>query len=255
MIREQDGVVLQQTTVIVSNKISSTVSDEKHQNISGSASPSSQVSHPTSTASSEVKSHQHHHHHRVKFTQDVTGEDTEQENNMTMNHHNTTLASSHPVMNDTHGLTHTKENNLVNSHPHVTISQEIPKEDRAFRTKIDNSYQGWDNPFRPEGELSHDAEEILRLWKQGKLKNADWLLHKEGQDHCDSNQTTLPDGQTSPQQQNGGQAVSTDKNGIAKPSYEVKQVTQQLAQQPQQSQKVTLGGDEPKKKKGCCSLM
>ena len=39
-----------------------------------------------------------------------------------------------------------------------------------------SSYQGWDNPFRPEGELSHDAEEILRLWKDGKLKDFSLLL-------------------------------------------------------------------------------
>ena len=32
-----------------------------------------------------------------------------------------------------------------------------------------SSYEGWDNPFRPEGEISHDADELLRLWKEGKL--------------------------------------------------------------------------------------
>ncbi len=31
-------------------------------------------------------------------------------------------------------------------------------------------YEGWDNPFRPEGELSHEAEELLRMWREGKLK-------------------------------------------------------------------------------------
>ena len=35
-----------------------------------------------------------------------------------------------------------------------------------------SSYEGWDNPFQPEGEISRDADELLRLWKEGKLKGA-----------------------------------------------------------------------------------
>ena len=37
---------------------------------------------------------------------------------------------------------------------------------------ISSSYEGWDNPFQPEGEISRDADELLRLWKEGKLKGA-----------------------------------------------------------------------------------
>merc|ERR1719277_969376 len=53
--------------------------------------------------------------------------------------------------------------------PQVTVSYEHypPVEDHAFRTKIDGSYEGWDNPFRPDGEISHEAEELLRQWKRG----------------------------------------------------------------------------------------
>ena len=29
------------------------------------------------------------------------------------------------------------------------------------------SYEGWDNPFRPDGEISHEAEELLKQWKRG----------------------------------------------------------------------------------------
>ena len=48
---------------------------------------------------------------------------------------------------------------------------------------IFSSYQGWDNPFRPEGEISHDAEEILRLGKEGK-RDFSWLLKdKEGDEY------------------------------------------------------------------------
>ena len=30
--------------------------------------------------------------------------------------------------------------------------------------------EGWENPFQPEGEVSHDADLILRLWKGGNLQ-------------------------------------------------------------------------------------
>ena len=36
-----------------------------------------------------------------------------------------------------------------------------------------SSYEGWDNPFRPDGEISHEAEELLKLWKEGRLKKGD----------------------------------------------------------------------------------
>jgi hypothetical protein len=48
---------------------------------------------------------------------------------------------------------------------------------------IFSSYQGWDNPFRPEGEISHDAEEILRLWKEGKRDFSLLLKDKEGDEY------------------------------------------------------------------------
>ena len=31
-------------------------------------------------------------------------------------------------------------------------------------------YEGWDNPFREEGEVSQDAQTIIRLWREGKLR-------------------------------------------------------------------------------------
>ena len=33
------------------------------------------------------------------------------------------------------------------------------------------SYEGWDNPFRPDGEISHEAEELLKQWKRGNVAN------------------------------------------------------------------------------------
>jgi hypothetical protein len=67
-----------------------------------------------------------HHQRSVKFFDD--------EDNMNHN-----LTSSQPVMSNGVGNDLiTESQKLGNSHPHVTISQEMPKEqDRAFRTKID----------------------------------------------------------------------------------------------------------------------
>ena len=36
-----------------------------------------------------------------------------------------------------------------------------------FPLRYFRSYEGWDNPFRPDGEISHEAEELLRQWKRG----------------------------------------------------------------------------------------
>lgn len=156
---------------------------------------------------------------------------------------------------------------LANSHPHVTISshQHHPKdEDRTFGTKIDNSYQGWDNPFRPEGELSHDAEDIVKLWKEGKRDFSLLLKAKEDEnnemdpDETDSlNQTSLTDCKepllnSTHTQQNGKSAkngtMSNNKNGL-----DIKTSTMAPPSKPEKAN--LIGGDEPKKKQGCCSLM
>ena len=54
----------------------------------------------------------------------------------------------------------------------------------CFFSLFYSSYQGWDNPFRPEGELSHDAEEILRLWKEGR-RDFSLLLNEAKEDDED----------------------------------------------------------------------
>merc|ERR1712183_31318 len=157
-----------------------------------------------------------------------------------MNHN---LTSSQPLVLNGHlGNVNVNSDNLAesqklaNSHPHVTISshQEHPRgEDRTFGTKIDNSYQGWDNPFRPEGELSHDAEDIVKLWKEGKRDFSLLLKAKEDEnneildpDETDSmNQTSLTDCKepllnSTHTQQNGKAAkngtMSNNKNGLDK---------------------------------------
>ena len=126
-----------------------------------------------------------------------------------------------------------------------------------------SSYQGWDNPFRPEGELSHDAEEILRLWKDGKLKDFSLLLKAGGggnnnpdQDKEDEVDNTTKAMAKEPLLKNG-----TPQNGQSKSSFGVADNNggmkgQQQPRQQSRSEKAKIGdADEPKKKQGCCALM
>jgi hypothetical protein len=219
--------------------------------------------------------------HRVKFI-DVPGDPADDDSSAEdITNMNQNLASSQPLMNGhlAGGIHHhnnggdlTETQKMANSHPHVTIAShpEIPKEDRAFGSKIDNSYQGWDNPFRPEGELSHDAEEILRLWKDGKLKDFSLLL-KASSSHSNNNSadvdkadevdntTTITHSLCSttkdsePLLKNG-----TPQNGQSKSSFGVADngMKGQGQQTRPRSEKVKIGDvDEPKKKQGCCALM
>ena len=45
---------------------------------------------------------------------------------------------------------------------------------RIFRSKTFQDEE-WDNPFQPEGEVSHDADLIIQLWKGGKLTESEDL--------------------------------------------------------------------------------
>jgi len=199
-----------------------------------------------------------------------------------MNHN---LTSSQPLVLNGHAhmgnLTPSdlaENSKLANSHPHVTISSQnqdhAKHEDRIFGTKIDNSYQGWDNPFRPEGEISHDAEEILKLWKEGKrdfsllLKDKEEYDEEENKNSLDSMDHSIDasdelDSGKEPLLNNGsgmgiqqnGKVTKNGQNGV-KNNNKTSLVDVKTTSVQQKSEKVTLmGGDEPKKKQGCCSLM
>ena len=152
-----------------------------------------------------------------------------------------------------------------------------------------SSYEGWDNPFRPEGELSHEAEELLKLWKQGKLKshpgdpsspNSRAVQKQGGGDGEEedeavtataaaaavSSPSSFPsqapsDGQKVKQQQNGDS--SNLKNGGKGGGGAPVDVRRENMPQLVNPKTVTLGGGgrkdqlEPTKKKtgGCCSIM
>lgn len=140
--------------------------------------------------------------------------------------------------------------------PHVTISYDSypPDEDHAFRTKIDSSYEGWDNPFRPEGELSHEAEELLRLWKEGKLKNRPPGAEQIEPDQPDGKGGAAPEKPERQQQQHNGSNNSM-KNGSSKKTDVVKTQNMPTVNKVQTVNLKSDGDAEPKKKKGCCSLM
>ena len=146
-----------------------------------------------------------------------------------------------------------------------------------------SSYEGWDNPFRPEGEISHDAEELLRLWRLGKLEEQNRKNSSQSNNNNDRNAT--PKG--TPKHTNGKVANSNNtddasepllaqngshKNGVTpaagsttntSSTFEVKRETVGINQQPQHSKPVTINDktkgditDSPKKKTdGCCSIM
>ena len=132
-----------------------------------------------------------------------------------------------------------------------------------------SSYEGWDNPFRPEGELSHEAEELLRLWKQGKLKKGEVAAAAAAAaagDTPDGKEVSKKDAGTT----NGG--VNTSSNGKAAGGganggtvdVVVKKEVAPVSHKPQHvnikdsdaAAAAAAAAAEPKKKKqGCCSLM
>ena len=151
-----------------------------------------------------------------------------------------------------------------------------------FELSYFSSYEGWDNPFRPEGEISHDAEELLRLWRLGKLEaqnrknssqsnnNNDDVTgsckgtpkHTNGQVSSCKND----DDGTEPllNHQNGGHknGVTPTGTSVGTSTFDVKRETIGIQNQQQHSQQVTLNDakgemSSPQKKKtdGCCTVM
>ena len=138
-----------------------------------------------------------------------------------------------------------------------------------------SSYEGWDNPFRPEGEISHDAEELLRLWRLGKLEEQN-RKNSQSNNNNEEKPSTANDTHTNGQisnatnkeksaesllQQNGGHknGVAATGGGTVPATFDLKRETIGV----QKSQHVTINdgkmadAQDPKKKKtdGCCSLM
>jgi len=71
---------------------------------------------------------------------------------------------------------------VAGHHIHTDITSPLT----SYRSIVTRpEYEGWDNPFRDEGEVSRDADRILRLWKEGRLTgNLQDLLRGAGASPC-----------------------------------------------------------------------
>jgi len=86
---------------------------------------------------------------------------------------------------------------VAGHHIHTDITSPLT----SYRSIVTRpEYEGWDNPFRDEGEVSRDADRILRLWKEGRLTgNLQDLLRGAGASPC--HRTSSPASSTTGQQQ------------------------------------------------------
>ncbi|CAO1382298.1 unnamed protein product [Diamesa tonsa] len=126
---------------------------------------------------------------------------------------------------------------------------------------------GWDNPFRPGGDLSREADEIVNLIKGGKpiTPTGDLNLLNGNGLHEDMNGTTVVDGATKQEvspllsQQNGTKTTSPQKgnplNGDATQTTQQPQtqVANQTIAGPQAASHVVI--DEKKKKSCKCCVI
>lgn len=125
---------------------------------------------------------------------------------------------------------------------------------------------GWDNPFRPDGDLSREADEIVSLIKGGKPITPTPPPAATPQLACDEkeekvqannvNANAPPSPQTklaSPEQQSTPKAMNGTKNGAAVAEVRAGQVEVQRSppQEPQQPEHVTI---RKKPKCKCCAI-
>lgn len=93
------------------------------------------------------------------------------------------------------------------------INRELKRKD-FFRAKLTvalnfSTDSGWDNPFRPDGDLSREADEIVELIKGGKPitptpgQNAPPLPGCDGKSGDSSTSPLLKSGNYRPGQENG----------------------------------------------------
>ncbi|KAJ2954466.1 hypothetical protein O0L34_g2743 [Tuta absoluta] len=117
---------------------------------------------------------------------------------------------------------------------------------------------GWDNPFRPDGDLSREADEIVSLIKGGKPITptppvAQPQLADEQPLHVNNVNASPQTKVSSPVQQSTPKAMNGTKNGAAVAEARPGQVEVQRSapQEPQQAEHVTL---KKKPKCKCCVI-
>jgi hypothetical protein len=100
---------------------------------------------------------------------------------------------------------------------------------------------GWENPFRPDGDLSKEADQIVELIKEGKPINDETLRSKSPSMNETMNSTSYSNYGGSPRKGVNG---STTNGGSLEVQHGVAPVTQGGT-----VEHVVL-----KKKKGCCVI-
>lgn len=105
--------------------------------------------------------------------------------------------------------------------------------------------EGWDNPFRPDGDLSKEADQIVELIKEGKPINEENLRSKSPSVNESFNISHKNQLNASPRKEANGTTV----NGSGGPPDTVTHGVVAPAGQAAQVEHVVL-----KKKKGCCVI-
>jgi hypothetical protein len=106
---------------------------------------------------------------------------------------------------------------------------------------------GWDNPFRPDGDLSKEADQIVELIKEGKPINDETLRSKSPSVNETMNSITLTNNQLNASPKGKGANGSTSNGGGG--PVEVQHGVVAPAAQAGQVEHIVL-----KKKKGCCVI-
>lgn len=133
--------------------------------------------------------------------------------------------------------------------------------DHTMYNRQISTESGWDNPFRPDGDLSREADEIVSLIKGGKPITptppivSQSLISDEKEETVHANNVNAsPPAQTksSPVQQTTPKSNGT-KNGVAVPEVRSGQVEVQRSppQEPLQPEHVTI---KKKPKCKCCVI-
>ncbi|XP_049885953.1 uncharacterized protein LOC126380527 [Pectinophora gossypiella] len=136
--------------------------------------------------------------------------------------------------------------------------------DHAMYNRQISTESGWDNPFRPDGDLSREADEIVSLIKGGKpitpTPNAAPQLAAEDEEKAQHVNNVLGSAPSSPQtkvaspvQQSTPKAMNGTKNGaaVAEPRPGQVEVQRSQPQEPQQAEHVTI---KKKPKCKCCVI-
>lgn len=128
---------------------------------------------------------------------------------------------------------------------------------------------GWDNPFRPGGDLSREADEIVNMIRGGKPitpTEEDIVRNGDSKHEDESSNTIIEDASDqikitqSQAAQNGTKSSSVQGSGAAKPPITTDsngtssaQVSKKVVPGPSSASHIII--DEKKNaKKGCCSI-